>query len=502
MTKISSPDRFKISVETKNLLGARADLLVVNLHDGKINKASFLDKIDKQLRGEIAKLLKKESFKGLAGTSKLIYTGGRLKAHYVLILGLGDEAKFTLETARRCGATLRGMAEQIKAARVVSAAHGGHLKGMDKGACAQAVVEGFLLSAYKFTNYTKPAEYAVKELALLCPDRTKLASVKKGVTRARTLARGVWLARDLINTPAADMTPLALAAVARKCRGVRTRIHNLSAIKRLKMGAFLGVARASTANPPAFIEMHYRPRGKARKKIAIVGKGVTFDSGGLSIKSAKSMETMKDDMSGAAAAIGLMAIIRALAPKVAVSSYVAATENVIDGFAIRPGDIVRAMNGKTIEVLNTDAEGRLTLADAMTYAQRYKPDVLIDMATLTGACLVALGMNYSAIMGNDQKLIDDLIEAGKTTGEKLWQLPLVEEYKDQIKSPIADFKNIGGAYAGTITAGLFLENFAGKTQWVHIDIAGPAWSDSPQPLGPQGGTGVMIRTLARFLAQQ
>jgi leucyl aminopeptidase len=227
---------------------------------------------------------------------------------------------------------------------------------------------------------------------------------------------------------------------------------------------------------------------------------VTFDSGGLSIKPAKSMETMKDDMSGAAAVIGLMSIIKELNPKVAVSGYIAATENMVDGFAIRPGDILTAMSGKTIEVLNTDAEGRLTLADAMHYALRGKPDIMIDMATLTGACLVALGLQYSAILGNDQPLIDSLIQSGNDTGEKVWQLPLAEEYRDQVKSPVADLKNTGGSYAGTITAALFLEAFVGKTKWAHLDIAGPAWSDSPLVLGPQGGTGVMVRTLARYLA--
>lgn len=492
----------KFYVEARDVLSLKGDLLVVNMHDGEINKGTFLEAVDRKLKGEIRELIRREEFKGTSGTSKLVYTRGRLGVNYLLILGLGDEKKYSIDHARKCGATLRAVADQIKAKTVLSAAHGGHLKNQDKPSCAQAVVEGIILSAYKYSRYLKNNNGSkIASVGILCPDPKVRKKVGEAIKQAELITRGVYLARDLVNTPALDMPPNELARQAKKIKGVRVKVHNLSQIKKLKMGAFLGVAAGSTVNPPCFIEMHYKPKRKPKKKIAIIGKGVTFDSGGLSIKPAKSMETMKDDMSGAAAVIGLMSIIKDLAPDVSVSGYIAATENMVDGHSIRPGDILTAMDGTTIEVLNTDAEGRLTLADAMTYALRAKPDIMIDMATLTGACLVALGLQYSAILGNDKDLLTDLIAAGNVAGEKIWELPLVDEYRDQIKSPIADIKNTGGSYAGTITAALFLERFVGKTKWAHLDIAGPAWTDAPLPLDPRGGTGVMVRTLARYLGK-
>lgn len=490
----------KISAQKSDILSFKGDLIAAGLHDGKIATDTPLGAIDKKLKGEIAELIKKENFKGAPGQAKLIYVKGRLTPSYVLIVGLGDAKKFTLDVARKCGASIQSAARQVGAHSAAAEIAGAGLNGLSAAECAQAITEGALLNSYAFSRYKKQEPAALKSLALIVGEKTSVLAIGKAVTTAELLAEGVCLARDMINTPASDMTPKTLADQAKKSRGVTTRVHDLNAIRRMKMGSFLSVAQGSTKNPPYFIEMHYRPKGKAKKRVAIIGKGVTFDTGGYSIKPAKSMETMKDDMSGAAAVISVMSIISRLSPDVEVSAYVAATENMVDGFAQRPGDICTAMDGTTIEVLNTDAEGRLTLADAILYAKKNKPDYVIDMATLTGACMVSLGLLYSGIMGNDDELVAKLIDSGKQSGENIWRLPLPEEYKEEIKSPVADLKNVGGAWGGTLTAGLFLEHFAAGTKWAHIDVAGPAWTDKPLPYTPRGGTGIMVRTIARFLS--
>lgn len=479
----------------------KCDLLVISVPELKPLSHPLLALLDKKFGGNLIRLLKKEGFEGKEGASKLIYTQGRLPAENLLILGLGLGKKFEPEIARKLSARAAKVALQIKAVHVATQIHGAEFKTFSIGECAQAVAEGFGLASYQFQRYKKKDKNRreIKKITLISPSRKYLPEIAEGRSRGELLADGIFLARDLINTPAKDMTPLAMAREAKSLKGIRTRIFNESQIRRMKMGAYLGVAQGSI-NPPAFIEMHYRP-ARSRKKVVIIGKGVTFDSGGLSLKPPKHMETMKDDMSGAAAVIGLMSVIARLKPRVEVWGLVAAAENMPDARAQRPGDIVTAMNGKTIEVLNTDAEGRLTLADAVVYGRQKKPDYMIDLATLTGACLVALGDRISGIMGNDEELVDKLIEAGKKTGEKMWELPLADEYKDELKSPIADLKNVGGSYAGTINGGLFIQEFVGDTKWAHIDIAGPSWTEKPRDYEAKGGTGVMVRALAEFLSK-
>ena len=489
----------KFTIQSRDLTTVKTDLLVVNMHDGKIDTHTFANRVDKKLGGELRRLVKREKFEGKSGQAKLVNTHGKILADYVLLLGLGEKKSFNLEIVRKGAGRIVQIARQIRAGTVTTAAHGGHLGVFSKGACAQAVVEGILLASYNFNRYKKKEGSEIKSVGILCPDRSKIPEVRKSIERGEAVSRGTCLARDLINTPARDMTPADLGRAARGLRGVRTRLFNTAWIKRMGMGAYYGVAMGSKY-PPVFIEMHYRPAGRPKKKIALVGKGVTFDSGGLSLKPPKHMETMKDDMSGAAAVIGLMSVIARLKPKVEVWGFVAAAENMPDANAQRPGDIVRAMNGKTIEVLNTDAEGRLTLADAVFYASKKKPDYLVDAATLTGACLVALGERISGIMGNDKTLVKKLIESGEKTGEKLWELPLADDYKEELKSPIADLKNVGGNYAGTINGGLFIQEFIGGRKWAHLDIAGPSFTERPREYETRGGTGVMVRTFAEFLS--
>ncbi|MDP3793619.1 MAG: leucyl aminopeptidase, partial [Candidatus Uhrbacteria bacterium] len=306
-----------------------------------------------------------------------------------------------------------------------------------------------------------------------------------------------------VNTPSMEMTPKKLAEVAqslaKRGSGISIKILDAAKMEKLGMRAALAVGKGSQ-HAPVGMHLIYRPKGKIKKKIAVIGKAVTFDSGGLSLKPADGMMTMKCDMAGAAAVIGLFQALPDLAPNVEVHGIFLAVENMPSGTAYRPGDVVKAMNGTMIEVLNTDAEGRVTLADALSYAATLKPDVMIDLATLTGACVVALGEDISGLMSNDRKLAERLLLAAKQSGEGLWELPLFEPYQELIKSKVGDIKNIGGRSAGAITAGLFLSHFVNKIPWAHLDIAGPAYIEKEtRPDVPYGGSGSGVRLLARYL---
>jgi len=306
--------------------------------------------------------------------------------------------------------------------------------------------------------------------------------------------------RDLVNEPAAVKTPTFIAAAARRLAreaGIEIDVWDRARIEREDLAGLRAVARGSQEEP-RFLRLRYRGKD-ARRRIALVGKGVTFDSGGLSLKPAKSMETMKCDMAGGAAVIATLAALGTLRPAIDVDGYVPLTENLPSGQAQKPGDVIRYKNGKTVEVLNTDAEGRLILADALAMAAATKPDVIVDLATLTGACMVALGTQVAGIYGNDQPTVDRLVALGVETGEPLWQMPLVADYRDDIKSAVADLKNIGGGHGGSITAALFLQEFVGGVPWAHLDIAGPAFADKELPYVPKGGTGFGVRTLLRWI---
>ena len=322
--------------------------------------------------------------------------------------------------------------------------------------------------------------------------------------RGKVLAEAAILARDMINEPANVMTPTRIAEIAQQVAqegGLGIKVLERAQMEELGMGALLGVARGSD-QPPKFIVLEYSgDPGTPSNNIGLVGKGITFDTGGISIKPAAGMEDMKGDMAGAASVVGAMQAISQLKPTINVTGIIAATENMPGGSAQRPGDVVRSMSGKTIEVINTDAEGRLVLADALIYARQMGITRLVDIATLTGAMVVALGHACSGVMGNDQELIDQTIKAGQSTGERIWQLPMYDDYKDQIKSNVADIKNTGGRAAGSITAAQFLAEFAETTPWAHLDIAGTYFSDKDKGYLVKGGTGVPTRTLVNLTAQ-
>ena len=377
----------------------------------------------------------------------------------------------------------------------------------------QATVEGAALGAYRFDRYRTtgeddgpPEPPALRRVIVLGSPRWDARAMRGAVERAEVLAAATAWTRDLVNTPAIDCTPEHLAQEARRMAaeaGLEVRVWNERELERAGFGGILGVGRGSV-NPPRLIELRYRGAGASEPPLALTGKGIAFDSGGLSLKDAKNMEWMKADMAGAAAVLGAMRAIATLKPRVNVIAAIPTAENMPSGSAIRPGDVLRHYGGKTSEVLNTDAEGRLILADALAYlsGQDPRPRAIVDAATLTGACMVALGEQLWGVMGTDRALVRELLAAGERAGEPGWELPLWKEYREQIRSTIADVKNVGDRWGGAITAALFLAEFVGDIPWAHLDIAGPAFAEKPGDLWGRGGTGVPVRTLATWVLER
>jgi leucyl aminopeptidase len=437
-------------------------------------------------------------FRGREGqTIVLPLQGPRRQA--MALVGLGDEARLDLDAWRRAAGHARHLAAAVGAGRVVIAFGS---RAVDPSHFA-AVVEGFQLAGYRFGKYKSESEAPaeVAELVLVAAEPPAEKTLTSLWTSIEITLAGVTLARDLVNEPAAVKTPTYLATLAKKLgkeAGIAVEVWDPKRIAAENLAGLVAVARGSNEEP-RFLRLRYKSKN-AKRRIALVGKGITFDSGGLSLKAAKSMETMKCDMAGAAAVLGTMTALGRLQLAIDVDAFIPITENLPGGKAQKPGDVIRFRNGKTVEVLNTDAEGRLILADALTLAADTKPDAIIDLATLTGACMVALGTQVAGLFANDQALADRLLAISADTGEPLWQLPLVAEYKDDIKSAVADLKNIGGGHAGSITAALFLQEFVGTTPWVHLDIAGPAFLEKGVAYAPKGGTGFGVRTLLRYLA--
>jgi len=488
----------KVVVRREAPWGAAADALVVGLHaDDKRWPASLLE-LDRRTGGQIKAVLEAEKFGAKSGQVTHIHTSA-LAAPRLVIAGLGPRADLTLEILRRGAAGALRRARDLGARSVAVEVFGARLPDRQR---AHAVVEGAILGIYTFDRYKREkADKIVEELRVLAPDARSAREVDAGARRGERFAAATWFARDLVNAPANDVHPTHLAQVAdqvAKEAKLTLKIYDREECAKMGMGAFLGVA-AGSEQPPKFIHLAYTPR-RSRRRVAIIGKGITFDAGGLDLKTADGMLRMKDDMSGAAAVLGVMRTLPQLAPAVEVHGLIAATENMPSGSAVRPGDVLRAMNGTTIEIGNTDAEGRLTLADAMCYAREHiKPDEIIDLATLTGACVVALGPQCSGLMSNDQALARRLLTAADAAGERVWQLPLIDEYREGLKSEVADINNVGQRGGGAITAALFLKEFAGDTPWAHFDIAGPAFTERDTPLAPKGGTGVAVRTLLAYL---
>ncbi len=458
----------------------------------------------------IVRLMREEGFEGKAGESLLWQSGGRFPAARYLIQGLGKGPVTPDRLREACGSAAR---------RLASAPRPGALKaialippGEAIGDLVTAATEGLRLGAYHMTKYrSNGASGAGLRSVDLVVHREALAASRAAVRKGLARSGATNLTRDIVNEPAIVLTPTRMAEVAREIarrEKLEIKVLDRAKLERLGMGALLGVS-AGSAQPPCLIHMTYRPRarggrsGAARPaaRIALVGKGITFDSGGLSLKTSAGMETMKLDKAGATAVLGVMSALPSLGPDVEVHGIMAMTENMPSGTAIKPGDVLTTYGGKTIEVLNTDAEGRLILADALGYAQDLKVDRIIDMATLTGACMVALGPVITGVFGNDQEMVDAFLAASRRAGEKMWQLPLEEDYREQIRSDVADIRNTSSTrYGGAITAGLFLKAFVDDAMpWIHLDIAGPAFLESDRGWMRKGATGAAVRSILTYI---
>lgn len=492
----------EIKVSSGEITQARADAIVLGATEGTKTPAGALAAVDKALGGAVAQLIKRGQLKGKLEEVNILNTLGNLPSPLVAVVGLGKAEELTLDKVRGAAAEVCRALRKRKAESLALAPLGVGLGQVTPEACGQALAEGALLGLYSFRKYLAPSpDYTEVKQVEIVAGKAEIAALKQGVATGEITARAVNLARDMVNEPSNHMTPADMAHVAQEIAqnyGLDLAVLERADMEKLGMGALLGVTQGSDL-PPKFMLLTYKGKPGNTIDLALIGKAITFDSGGISIKPSEKMGDMKADMTGGASVLAAMGAIAQLKPKINIVGAVAAAENMPSGHAYRPGDIVRAMNGKTIEVISTDAEGRLTLADVLSYINaKVKAKRMVDVATLTGACVIALGNVASAILGNNQPLIDRVIQAGKEAGEKSWQLPLFEEYKEQNKSDVADLKNTGGRPAGTITAAYFLAEFAGDTPWVHMDIAGVDLSEKECKCFVKGASGIPVRTLVNL----
>ena len=440
-----------------------------------------------------------------AGEIVTLYPRATIPAKRVLITGLGPRDNFDLEAARRAVGLAMKAAHKANAEHVATIVHGAGVAGLDTQAAAQATAEAALLATYRFDAQKRQNHtHDISDLTLVEFDAAKMAAVKAGVKIARGIAAGTFVARNLVNMPPNVATPTKMAEVAQRIAddyGYGITIGDRAWAEEFNMGAFLAVAKGA-GDEPRFVVLEYNGDKSDLDTVCLVGKGITFDSGGISIKPSANMGSMKADMGGAAAVIGTMRAIAELDLPLRVIGITPCTENKPDATAYRPSDIITASNGKTIEIISTDAEGRMALADALVYAQRYDPNVVIDLATLTGSAVVALGSHVAgALFANDDALAEGLLAAGQETFERLWRLPLYDDYRESINTPVADMKNSGGRMGGVGTAAVFLQEFTDYA-WAHLDIAGMVLSEKERPYTPAGATGYGVRLLTQFLLQR
>ena len=481
-----------------------ADAIVVNLFQGVKQPGGATGAVDTALDGAITGLIADGEITGKKGNT-VIHTLGKMPAKRVVVAGLGKQDDFTVNTIRDVAGDVARQLRGLGVKRAATILHGAGIGGVDPEEAAEAVAEGSLLGLYTFRHHmTGDAgnEGKPEELSVMVFDAANEETVQRGINTGRIFAEAASLARDLANQPANEMTPTRLALQAEEVatqHGLEFRVLERSDCAELGMGAFLGVAKGSE-EPPKFIICRYAgDPANPDNNLAIIGKSITFDSGGISLKGAEGMGRMKADMSGGASVIGAMHAIAQLKPRINVSMIAAATENMPSGSATKPGDILKSMSGKTIEVDNTDAEGRLTLGDAITYAkQELGVKRIVDIATLTGAMGIALGNVRAGVFSNNQELADAVIEAGAQSGERMWQMPLDDDYKEQNKSDVADIKNTGGRPAGSITAAHFVGEFAEDTPWVHMDIAGVYMVNRDHGVWVKGASGIPVRSLVRL----
>lgn len=488
-------------------LRQKSDCLILGVFERGFQEP-LLKELDTELAGTLTKAKRAGEFSGKPGETLLLHPHGILPATRILLTGLGHQRDSTPGRLRQAAATAGRQLRKNKLRSLSCVLPWLDITETSLEERVRAVAEGLLLSGYRFDRYqskeTAQPEMPPQTTSLLVRSAAEREIATRAITDTDKLMRGVFLARDLVNEPGNIKSPAFLADHARSIAeetGMHCDIMGRETLRKEGFGALLGVAQGSEREP-FLITLEYQGGVDGEPPVALVGKGVVFDAGGISLKPAEKMDEMKMDMAGAAAVLGTMLAAALLELPINLVGVVPAVENMPSGTAIRPGDILTSLSGQTIEVLNTDAEGRMILADALTYVQRYTPSQVIDLATLTGACIIALGHQATAVLGNDENLVAALRSAGEQSGERLWPLPLWDDYNEQIKSSVADIKNTGGRPAGTITAAAFLSKFTQDMQWAHLDIAGTAWRSTAAAEGPTGGTGVGVRLLTDFLRQQ
>jgi leucyl aminopeptidase len=514
----------EISALAGSLPQAVADTIVVNLFQGVTRPGGATGAVDEALGGAITRLIATGDFTGKLNQTAVLYPapgaggGAGVAATRVLLVGLGKREEFSRDRARQAAGTAARRARDLGGRAVATVLHGAGAAGLPPREAAQALAEGSLLGVYRFDELKgkgatgadgAPSEEAngsalrrLERVTVVEVEESRLPEIEAGLRRGTILAESVAFVRDMVTRPGNFLTPRAMAAAAEEMAGavgLRCEVLGPEGIAELRMGALMGVAQGSD-EPARFIILEHTPAGAEGPPVVLCGKGITFDSGGISLKPGEGMWAMKDDMAGGAAVLGALRAIALLDVGRRAVALVPATENMPSGKAIRPGDVLRVMDGQTIEIISTDAEGRLILADALAYGQRYTPAAMVDVATLTGGVVTALGHGAAGVMGNDPDVIARLKAAAEATAERVWELPLWdEEYKRAIRSDIADMKNSGGRAASAIAGGMLLKQFARKTPWAHLDIAGMSWTDTDGPYKPKGATGYGVRLLAALV---
>jgi leucyl aminopeptidase len=481
------------------------DAIILNMFEGLTELTGATDAVDRALGGAIRELIAGGDLRGKVDEVIVLYPRGLIPAKRVLVVGLGKPEGFSLEGVRRAAATAIKKARDLNAKTVATIVHGAEIGHLELVEAAQAVVEGSLLGLYRFDapKHREPANQ-VEALTLVEQDPANLAQVKAGLRVAGAIAQGVFLARDLVNLPPNLATPTRMAEAAREisdAHNMTLTVGDRTWAAERKMGGFLAVAKGA-GEPPYFIVLEHNAHRTDLDTVVLVGKGITFDTGGISLKPAEKMEEMKSDMAGAAAVLGAMKVVGELNLPLKVIGITPCTENMPDANGYHPGDIITISNGKTVEIISTDAEGRMILADALVYARQYQPKAVVDLATLTGACVTALGeMVAAGIFSTDDWLQEKLVASGATTHERLWPLPLWEDYKAKIKSLVADMLNSGGRYGGVGGSAIFLKEFT-DYPWAHVDMAGMALITKKileTPYSSMGATGFGVRLLVDFL---
>ncbi|NIP29715.1 MAG: leucyl aminopeptidase [Candidatus Dadabacteria bacterium] len=485
----------KYILKNRNYLNLVSDSLILLRFENNYTDKSVKD-IDKKLKGSFIEKINKQKFDGQYAKSVQIDTVGNYKFKNILLIGLGNKNEFNYLRAFRIGNIINKRSRELASSIILD------ISKVDKKYLG-SIIHGINIGNYEYNKHkTANNNKNIINEVFVYSSKLSKRHFDSQTNYARSISDSVELTRDLVNDPPNKLTPSILAekamSITKNSKNLNCKILEEDEIAAIGMGGLTAVSLGSD-EPPRFIHLSYISKNKTKKNIAIVGKGITFDSGGLCLKPADSMRTMKMDMAGSAVVLGVMKAVSELKPNVNVHGIIPTTENMTGGSAYKPDDVITAFNGKTIEIINTDAEGRIALSDALSYSVENNMSEIIDLATLTGACIVGLGLYTAGVMGNNQKLIDGILKSAQVAGEKMWQLPLDEELRKEIKSSVADVKNVGSRWGGAITAALFLENFVGDTPWVHIDIAGPSFIEKQTDWYPYGATGFGVSTIVQYL---